>query len=233
MKTPTPQNVLVFQAENTMPQEQFRTRRIQQGLGVERLPDRIFYAPPMWPCSVKNKEFFDYALKRIEECRATVVFFDPLISYHNENENDNVKMRGVLNCFTHMSRDTGASCILLHHFGKPSIENAPVLEYRMRGAQAIRDWCDTAITISALKDQSGKRTLRRLDFIKIRNGPWHAPIVLERDGPFIHEVTEEPGKCPPSLVARVMEKHGARAGSPVVADRRNGGVKMGWTGTLS
>ena len=36
INTPTAQTVLIFQTENTGKQEQFRTKRIMQGLGIEQ-----------------------------------------------------------------------------------------------------------------------------------------------------------------------------------------------------
>jgi RecA-family ATPase len=207
IRTPTAQKILIFQTENTMQQEQFRTKRMMQGMGIEQLPDRIFYSPPYRPCSLQNKEFLKYAMDRVRETGANLMFFDPLVSFHNRNENDNVQMRNVLDCITYMSRETGAASAIIHHFGKPPSNNPIELQYRMRGAMALRDWCDTAITITPLKSKDHNQQLRQLDFIKIRNGPWHPPIILERDGNFVHTIAESPEKAPPYLVAEIVEKH--------------------------
>ena len=192
IRTPHAQTILVFQAENTSQQEQFRTKRVMQGLGIEQLPERIFYAPPIHPCSLLNDRFLKPALKLILETGATVVFFDPLISFHRENENENTRMRNVLDAITSLSRRSGAGSIVIHHFGKPPAGQPIELKYRMRGAMAIRDWADSAITVSGINDAASD--LIRLDFIKIRNGPYHAPIVLERDRNFVHHITVEPGE---------------------------------------
>jgi RecA-family ATPase len=212
IRTPTAQKVLIFQTENTMKQEQFRIRRIMEGLGVEQLPDRIFYAPPFRPCSLQNDKFLKYALGQIKEVGATLTFFDPLVSFHNRNENDNVMMRNVLDCITYLNREADTASIVIHHFGKPSNNQPTQLQYRMRGAMAIRDWCDTAITLMPQKSNE-KNKILRLDFIKIRNGPWHEPITTKRDKNFVHHIIDEPTKAPPHLVADIVRDYGNQINS--------------------
>jgi RecA-family ATPase len=202
------QCVLIFQAENTIAQEQLRMRKMLRGLEMERCPDQLYYAPPVWPANIKNKSYMEYVLEMIHQVRATVAIFDPLISYHSENENDNVKMRTVLDAFTHVSRHTGASIMLIHHFGKPS-DFYPGNEYRMRGAQAIRDWADTAITITPVKSMEGRYyAYRKLDFIKIRSGPFHAPITLKRNEFFLHELSEDVEQSPEAMLGELVKTRG-------------------------
>lgn len=213
MGTPRSQRVLIVQAENTIQQEQFRLDRVRQGLEMEHLPETLYYAPPVWPSNIKQKRYMQYVLDSIQMVNADVVFFDPLISYHGENENDNVKMRSVLNAFTHLSKESGAAIILIHHFGKPS-EAYQSNDYRLRGAQAIRDWADTAVTIMPVKSLDDSRyAFRRLEFIKLRNGPYHPPLMLRRNQSFIHEITEDPRRSPSELLLLVVGRFGHEATS--------------------
>jgi len=86
MKTPHAQTVLIFQTENTIKQEQFRTKKIMQGYGIESLHNRIQYARPQRKPSLRNDKFLNHAREQIESCGATVVWFDPLISFHVEKK---------------------------------------------------------------------------------------------------------------------------------------------------
>lgn len=226
--TPAAQTVLVFQAENTITNEQFRLRRIREGLGIETTPRGLYYAPPIWPSNITRGKYQEWVIECIRGVGATVAFFDPLISYHGENENDNVKMRSVLNSFTHISRETGAAIILIHHFGKPS-EAYQTNDYRLRGAQAIKDWADTAITITPAKSPEGDNVAyRRLDFIKIRSGPYHPPLVLRRDESFVHRIAEDVEQDPLLALISLVRHQGPKiAGREALAERLKGLCECG------
>jgi RecA-family ATPase len=215
LRTPASQRIIIFQMENTPKMEQSRTKRLMAGLGIESLPDHIFYAQPHKERSLKNEKFLKHALEQIKQVQATVFILDPLISFHNENENDNVKMRSVLDRVTYLSRQTASASLLVHHFGKPNRDAPTELAYRMRGAQAIKDWSDSVITVTRVQDNTGheKRTLRQVDFIKIRNGPPRSPITLERNGNFVHSLTAPPGKATPQLVYELVKQYGHDIGS--------------------
>ena len=60
--------------------------------------------------------------------------------------------------------------------------------------------------------KSGKRrTLWKLDFIKVRNGPEPKPLLLKRDDDYIiHTFAEEDVLCPPTKVAQILEGLGGR-----------------------
>jgi len=213
MKSPHAQTVLVFQTENTIRQEQFRTKKIMQGYGIESCHNRIFYARSVRKPSLLNDKFLDHAEQQITDCGATVVWYDPLVSFHNRNENDNVAMRNVLDAATYLSRKTGAASIFIHHFGQPGKKGEEIpLRYRMRGASSIRDWADTILTLRATGKAENPGPGRQIDYIKIRNGPQRAPLYLERNGNFVHEVTQDSRKASPMVVAKVVadhqEKHG-------------------------
>lgn len=204
--TPQSQTVIVFQSENTITTEQFRLDRIRRGLGMEQVPETLYYAPYIWPSFITEERYHRFARECIETVGATVAMFDPLISYHNAPENDNVRMRTVLEAFTGLSRETGAAIILIHHFGKPS-EAYQSNDYRIRGAQAIKDWADTAITITPVKSPEGDQVAyRKLEFIKIRSGPYHPPLVLRRGENFIHTMAEDIEQSP-LLALLTLVKH--------------------------
>ena len=214
MKTPHAQTVLVFQTENTIKVEQFRTKKIMQGYGIESCHNRIFYARSYRKPSLLNDKFLDHAEQQIRDSGATVVWWDPLVSFHNKNENDNVAMRNVLDAITYLNRNTEAASIIIHHFGQPATNQKDEipLRYRLRGASAIRDWADTIITLRSTSKAENPGLGRLLDFIKIRNGPQRPPLSLERNSHFVHQVTEDSRKASPITVAKVVsenqDKHG-------------------------
>jgi RecA-family ATPase len=208
MRTPHAQTVLVFQTENTIKQEQFRTRKIMQGYGIESCHNRIFYARSYRKPSLLNDKFLDHAEDQIKGCGATVVWYDPLVSFHNKNENDNVAMRNVLDAVTYLNRKTGAASIIIHHFGQPGKQGEEIpLRYRLRGASSIRDWADTIITLRHTSKADNPGPGRQLDYIKIRNGPQRAPLFLERDQNFVHQVAEDNRKASPATVARIVSEN--------------------------
>jgi hypothetical protein len=215
MKTPHAQTVLIFQTENTIKQEQFRTKRIMQGHGIESCHNRIFYARAIRKPSLLSDKFLDHAEQQIKESKATVVWWDPLVSFHNRNENDNVAMRNVLDAITYLNRKTGAASIIIHHFGQPTAKKQDEipLRYRLRGASAIRDWADTIITLRATGKPDNPGPGRMLDYIKIRNGPQRAPVYLERDKFFVHGVVPENRKVPLQLIKEIVREKGREISS--------------------
>jgi RecA-family ATPase len=210
MKTPNAQTVLVFQTENTIKQEQFRTKKIMQGYGIESVHNRIFYARSVRKPSLLSDKFLDHAEQQIRDSGATVVWWDPLVSFHNRNENDNVAMRNVLDAITYLNRKTGAASIIIHHFGQPTAKKQDEipLRYKLRGASAIRDWADTIITLRATGKAENPGPGRVLDFIKIRNGPQRKPYYLERDKFFVHGVVPENRKVPLQLIKEIVRENG-------------------------
>jgi len=214
MKTPHAQTVLVFQTENTIKIEQFRTRKIMQGYGIESCHNRIFYARSFRKPSLLSNEFLNHAEQQINDSGATVVWWDPLVSFHNRNENDNVAMRNVLDCISYLNRKTGAASIVIHHFGQPSAQKKDEipLRYRLRGASAIRDWADTIVTLRATGKAKNPGPGRMLDYIKIRNGPQRRPVYLERDSNFVHHLTSDQRKASPLFIVDLIKRHGDNNG---------------------
>ena len=211
MRTPHAQTVLIFQTENTIKTEQFRTRKIMQGHGIESCHNRIFYASAFRKPSLLNDSFLDHSEQQIRDCGATVVWWDPLVSFHNKNENDNVAMRNVLDAITYLNRKTGAASIIIHHFGQPATNQKDEipLRYRLRGASAIRDWADTIVTLRHTGKTDNPGPGRMLDFTKIRNGPQRPPIYLERDSNFVHQLAEEQRKVSLRLIKQIVRELGS------------------------
>lgn len=138
-----------------------------------------------------NSSFFEQARAIIRSANAEVVIVDPLISFHDCDENDNVSMRAALDRFNDLAQLTGASLVIVHHTGKDSAKGG-------RGASAIRDWYDNALIIDKAHSDEGRFVLRVVHD-KSRNYRLQAPFFLERtpnldfqpvDDPEIYLVTQ-------------------------------------------
>lgn len=207
LKVPTARRTLIFQAENTLKTEKDRFTRMLEGLGITQMPPNISLFEMQGRLDLANPQDQKRIIAAIKDHRAEVFFLDPLISFHSANENDNVAMRHVLDCVTDISRKTGAGAGVMHHFGKPTENGA--LEYRTRGAMAIRDWADTLIALTTKKGEGGK-FFKQLNFLKVRNGYTPKPILVERDENFICHVIEEKSVFSPEQVPQTIRAKGGR-----------------------
>lgn len=212
MKSPTAQTILVFQAENSLSEEKERTTRLMRGHGIESLHNRIHYARMGWERSLLNKKFREEAIEQIKDVGATVLWWDPLISFlpSNISENNNVGMRAVLDHITKINRECECASIVIHHFSQPAsnAQDEVPLRYRLRGASSIRDWADSIIVVQATGKSENPGPGRKLTFTKIRNGPRRMPIFLERDRNFVHHRTDDKRKATAITVVEVVKVHG-------------------------
>jgi len=104
--------------------------------------------------------------------------------------------------------------IIIHHFGKPDPSNPVGLKYRMRGARSIQDWADTVMAISTPPGYSdnSSRPRRHFTFVKVRNGPIHKPILVERSPQFVHcEISENEDEM--MAIQECVREYGHNTGS--------------------
>jgi predicted ATP-dependent serine protease len=207
LKVPTARRVLIFQAENTLKAEQYRFRKMLEGLGITQMPPHINFFKMQERLDLASPQDRKKMIATIQAHAAEAFFIDPLISFHNASENDNVAMRHVLDCVTEIERKTGAGAGIMHHFGKPTENGA--LEYRTRGAMAIRDWADTLVALTPKKALSGK-ILKQLTYVKVRNGYQPKPVVVERDENFLCQVIEAKSIFSPEQVQQTIRARGGR-----------------------
>lgn len=208
LPVPKSRKVLIIQFENPRSTEQYRLRQMLKGLGITSFPNKLIFADPTIRLDLSLKRDRQKAVDLVKGSGAEVVIWDPLSSIHSANENDNIQIRSVLDTITEINRKANTSAIVIHHFGKP--QEGQQLEHRTRGASSIKDWADTLIAVTS-KPHNNK-ILRQLTFLKVRNGPEHKPILLERDKEtFVHTVTEEESLCNPGKVAEILKAMGGEA----------------------
>lgn len=210
LKIPTTRSVFIFQFENPQSTEQYRLKQMLKALNISSFPDKLLFSDPTIRFNLSLKGDRQKLYEVVKESGCEVVIYDPLSSMHNENENDNVKMRTILDSFTEINHKAKTSCMVLHHYGKPNPDRPA--GFQLRGASSIKDWADTVLGFEIKKHEH--MTLREIRFIKVRNGPWHKPILLVRDkDSFLHDVIEEDTLCPPLKVREILEDIGGKADS--------------------
>jgi archaellum biogenesis ATPase FlaH len=203
LPVPKPRSVLIFQSENTLSNEKTRLKSMLGGLQVREPLPKLLFSDPI-RLDLKFKRHWKSALDTVRWSKADVVIYDPLSSFHSANENDNNEIRRVLDTLTEINRKLGTTAIVIHHFGKPHPDQHSA--HRARGASSIRDWCDTMISLTHRSHE--QKILRVLDFNKIRNGPAHQAILLERDENFLHHPTVPGTLCSPAQVRDILVELG-------------------------
>ena len=164
---PTARKTLIIQWENTWKTESVRLRRMLKGHNITHAPNNIIFSDPTLRVNLGLPGDVGKITKYIKDVQPEVVIYDPLSSMHRANENDNIQIRTILDTITHINRETNTAAIVIHHFGKPV--DGVQTKWRTRGASSMLDWCDTML---AATDKSHPlRILRRIEFIKVRNGP--------------------------------------------------------------
>jgi hypothetical protein len=202
LEIPQPRRVLIIQFENTEQLEQVRLKRMLRGLKSD-CPDNLSFTEPTSRFDVGDKTDRARLVATIQKSRAEVVMYDPLSSLHRVNENDNGQMRWIMDNLTEIARCTGTAAVVVHHYGKPGKEEIAGM-YRTRGASSIRDWADTLLGFSRKKHDD--LVLRKLVFLKVRNGPEPKPLVLARDKEtFLHRVSDGDTVCSPGKVRTILE----------------------------
>jgi archaellum biogenesis ATPase FlaH len=114
--------VLIIQSEDTQREETYRLHRMLIGLELnkEEIAHNILFLKRSLRFYLNKSKSALELEKIIKDSGADVVIYDPLTSFHNVNENDNVAIRQVLDTITQINRSLNTTAIVIHHFGKPS-----------------------------------------------------------------------------------------------------------------
>jgi hypothetical protein len=99
-----------------------------------------------------------------------IIFWDPLISFHDAEENDNSRMRTTLDLIKMISGKIGATAVVVHHANKES---------GLRGATAIQNWARNIIEIKDATHRNQKRI--KVTHKKCNNHALFDPFVLAMD----------------------------------------------------
>jgi len=145
MKTQPEESTLFIQSENSAEAIQNRMRIMCNGnLALGQGCNNIYFpvtdqSSIMVTRSYLNEPGFQsFLINSIQETGAKLIIIDPLISFHNGDENDNSSMRKALDDLSNIQDKTDTSVILIHHVGKGYSDGSA--SYSGRGASAIGDW---------------------------------------------------------------------------------------------
>ncbi|MBT7789094.1 MAG: AAA family ATPase [Calditrichaeota bacterium] len=108
--------------------------------------DNFLMSEPMKVNICEGKEY-EHLCEIITQSKAEVIIIDPLVYFHNRDENSNDAMGLVMSRFRDLVNDTNTSLILVHHDGKGKDLNGGESS---RGASAIFGAVDSDIKLNPL-----------------------------------------------------------------------------------
>lgn len=162
-------STLFVQSENMAQATKDRISLISQGSLAFKNGIQNIYFPSLKPDDIRitnmylsDPNFQSFLTDKIQETGAKLLILDPLISFHNGDENDNVGMRNNLDILTEICSLNNASVIVLHHLGKEYIR---IGSFSGRGASSIGDWADNVF----LMEYQKKSDMVRVTCQKARN----------------------------------------------------------------
>jgi len=119
-----PVTSLLMQSENSMKSTSFRLKRIfaahpefLQQAGYRVMTFKVGHDIRM-SGDFRRESFQKQIIDALLSIEADVLVVDPLISFHDSDENSNVEMRASLDALTFICDQANVACILTHHTGK-------------------------------------------------------------------------------------------------------------------
>lgn len=117
----------------------------------------------------------------MKQQRIKFVVFDSLVRFHNKDENSSTDMRLILESFTRINMETGASVLLIHHLAKQSGESKRGIWDRVRGTSDFVAWRDCMLGLEGSEGDD----LVQCSF-QFRDAENPGPIQIKRE---LNEVT--------------------------------------------
>ncbi|MGH7965623.1 MAG: AAA family ATPase, partial [Candidatus Binatia bacterium] len=185
-----PQRVAVLMAEDPLSEVKFRWEQQMRALGYGNdVAERIAFLDPQGSVlKLTNEDSRAALFDKLRQHGATEVILDPLVAFHDVEENSNSAMRGVLDLLTPFQEETGCAFIIVHHEPKSPENNGAA----SRGASAIRDWCRTMLRLTAHEeDENGtQRFTLALDKANYGGTVWNLSLERAQDSYLFTPVTE-------------------------------------------
>lgn len=110
--------------------------------------------------ALQRSKRVDELIEYIKAYKIGVVIFDPLVSLHQADENNNVEMDTVCEEFKRIAAKTGAAILLVHHTRKPpqaSSDSFAGSADAGRGASAVVNAARVAITAFGMSEKDAKK----------------------------------------------------------------------------
>ncbi len=149
-------NILIIQAENTTDTITDRQNSICSYLNTQDMELKRIFIPSKdenikLTGDINSKLFQDMLAEFIIINDINIICIDPLSTYNRNDENDNSKMRLLLDDFSKLCDELKVTPCVIHHIGK-SYSGKKALH--SRGASAIDDWAANIIGLSPKKDNT-------------------------------------------------------------------------------
>jgi hypothetical protein len=173
-----PQRVAILMAEDPLSEVQFRWVNQMRALGYgNEVAERLaFLDLKEGRLSLGDDHGREALFGALRQHRTNVAMLDPLVSFHDSDENSNSAMRWVLDRLSPYQEETGCTFIIAHHEPKNPENNSA----SARGASAIRDWCRTMLRLTAGKPGPDGSQRFQLDLDKANYGGTVWQLTLER-----------------------------------------------------
>lgn len=170
---------VIIQAENTKKATNKRLRGLFDANPEMRTAAANVFMPEIkgdvrLAGELTNKDFQKMLIENCQSVDARLLILDPLISYHEAEENDNTAMRKTLDCLTYVMDTANVACIVAHHVAKAKTSSTV---FSGRGASAIGDWASNVLVFEKVE---GAPNTIRVVHEKSRNFATQAPFFLER-----------------------------------------------------
>ena len=162
----------------------------------------------MLSADILDDIFFQKMLRTIRSKHVDVVVFDPLVSFHCQDENSNTAMRKVMDRFSLLGSETNTNVLVVHHDGKADSSN----EYSGgRGASAICDWARNTFEFKVADKTKNTFNLRH---VKASNFEKIGTIALKRGSDlryYLHEENTDERRI--GILEKVLEFMGGEVSS--------------------
>ena len=142
-KITKPKKVLYFLAEGGYYPNRARLQKMAQRISPDNTENFFIEFPPYM--LLNHPESYDEIYELIKDSGAEVVVFDPLLRFHDAEENSATGMSEVLGIIRQLIEKLGISVILVHHTGKVQSKGG-------RGSSVIIGEYDSCITIHKEQD---------------------------------------------------------------------------------
>jgi hypothetical protein len=188
-KIPKPVKTLIVQSENGLGAVNRRLRKLfEANPNLKKGAQNVFM---LWinddvrlSGCLTDLSFQTLIIDKLTKLEAKLLILDPLVSYHDMDENDNAAMRTVLDCVTSICDQTGCAVIICHHFNRQD---------STRGAAAIRDWAANFLLLKPEGKFEGS-TILKCVHDKSRNYETVPDFYLERTTDLQFLRCQKPGK---------------------------------------
>jgi hypothetical protein len=189
---------LIFQAENSGASIYQRQTKMLEGNPLPKaIRENIIFAGSNGDALARgnfsDKQFLANLSRTIRDIAPDILVFDPLISFHDADENSNQAMRRILDNIRNVAYEHKVSLLLTHHLGKGEVGYG---NSGGRGASAIGDWNSASIELKNRKDG-----LFELVHLKSRDSESFGSLNLRR-GPNLRYVLDES----PAVQANTKDK---------------------------